>query len=421
MSRIKTSLDKMNRKKPLKNWPLWLFVAGSMTFAFTSLFIAGVFDKTLQYSDLQLALPEQQTITPHYRLTGKVHLHQQRILIARTPGTVESILISPGSKTTAGTTLAKLINLELQEEVELLEMELSALNSELALRIQRAEQRLQSQIYEVELAKGNAEMERARLESETTLHEINLVSDIDFNVAKLRAKQAEIELLRQQQEQSLAKQELTLSRQSAGDEISRLESRIAFKQRKLSELTIIAPEEMTVLELDNRLSLGAALDAGAPLLSYYKSGDLGIRVLIPPSMLSRINVGQQAVFSVGNITLAATVIRIGARVEGGSLPVWLAPVEPVENYATEGQDVPVELTLSSSTAPFVIPTPAWYRGPGNYEIYCYRHELITPCDIELGYTDGQLVEVFTELAPSTLLEVTSARRWLGDAPREVQQ
>lgn len=421
MSRIRASLDKMDQKIWLKSGSFWLFFFGVIAFVFTSLFIGGAFDRTLRLSDLQLVLPEQRDITPQYSLTGEVLLHQQRILIARTAGTVDSILVSPGSQVTRGAVLTTLMNLDIQEELEQLEMELSALKSEIALRIQRGEQSLQSQKYEVELAQGNAEMERARLESETTLHQINVLSDIDFNLAKLRFKQAEIELRRQQQELNLAEQELMLNQQSADNELLRLESKIAFTQRKVSELTIVAPEDLTVLELDRRLSLGAAFEAGSPLLSYYESGDLVIRVRVPPNMLPRIAIGQEAEFSVGNITLSATVLRVGARVEGGSLPVWLAPVEALENYATEGQDVSVQLMLSPSESILSIPEPTWYRGPGRYSIHCYRFEHISPCEVEMGYSDGQYTEIISEIPPGTLLEVTFARHWLGETTREVQQ
>lgn len=420
MSRIRASLDSMNKHTVWKAWPFWLFTAGFAGLLLVILLTTGVFDKTLRLSELQLVPVEQREIAPFYNATGEALLHDQRILIARTAGTVESIRVTPGSQVTKGTVLATLNSPEIKEELEQLEADLSALQLELKLHTRRLELAVESQRYAVELAEGKADMEKSRLGSETTLHELNVVSDIDFNLAQLRFRQAEIELKREQQELRLAEQELEMDRQSAQGELMRMERQLALKKRKVEDLSVAAPVDLTVLDIDDRLSLGASFDAGTPLLNYYETGDLAVRVRVPPDLLPRLGAGQKAEITAGNSILSAYILRLGARIEGGSLPVWLKPDEPLEEYVTEGQDIPVRLTLNKTNVPFTVLKPEWYRGPGRYPLYCLKAQRLAPCDIEFGYADEKYVEVLTNLDPGTKLEMTEPRRWLGENEREVQ-
>lgn len=420
MNRITTSLKAIEKGSRRLSWPAKVFILGIVVLIALVAMLSGVLERRINLSDLQLVTPEARAVTPNYRAAGEVMLYEQRVLVTRTGGTVEAIHVTPGSKVAAGAKLVTLTNPDSTDELAQLTSDLELLRVELAMRDQRLQLDVEKQQYALELAQATTAMEASKLESESILHDMNIISEIDYNIAKLRFQQAEIELKKQQQELYLAEQELVMQKQLATEEVLRLERQLARARQNVEDLRMTAPAELTVLELDERLSLGASFEPAIPMLRYFMTGDLAVRVRVPPELLSRIELGQAATLALNDRRIAATVQRLGARVEGGAVPVWLRTETPLEQYVTEGQDVAVELTLAKISSFGSMRVPSWYRGPGRYEVYCFAQTTLRPCVLELGYSDGEHVEIINSLEPGVRYEVSQPQRWLGSQIREVE-
>lgn len=413
MSRLQSTLASMQRTSSRWSWSHWLLLTGSIAFIAIVLAYLDVFQQQVQFSQLRIVTPNHQSITPYYKVHGEALLHEQKVLVTHVAGVIEQIYISPGSQVQADEPLIRFTNPELLDELEQLKLDKQVQTTETQLQQERLLLQVERQQSHVDLAEVTLAMEASRLASETALHEKHILSDLDFNQSTLRYQQAEVELKKQQQELRMAEKELTMSKRTFENATLKIDRQLELVQRKVDHLTLKAPSDLTILELEPHVSLGAAFQASSPLIRYFQPYDLAIRVRVPPALLPRLTIGQDAWIQVGHERLPAQILRIGSRVESGALPVWLTTKQPLTQYFTEGQDVEAGLMLAQVQHASSMTTPPWYRGPGLYDVYCVQQHYLQPCQIELGYSDHERVELLNDVPPGTLYEVSHARHWLG--------
>lgn len=419
MSSIKESLSKLSSPKKSFGWPFWVFVAGCLFSLLILVRYSGLFAGSLDINQLSLQQVQTRTIHPQYSSTGVVTLSTQRVLTARKSGTVESIHVNSGTTVSAGDLLIQLDNPDAVEALEQMRADYGAARNENLLTEKQLELELNSQTSAIQLAEAELELAEAQHHAQQQLRERNIVSEIDFTVSQLSLHQARIQLEQERQNLILAEQGLAMHRSTATQQLERLRRQLEIEERRVEHLTVTAPSDLTILSLDDSLSLGATAETGMPLIRFYQSGDLAIRMRMPPRFLQNVSSGNVAYIRLANETLDAEVSHVESQVEGGSLPLWINASQPLENYFTEGQDSRVRITFNAIENARVIEEPEWYQGPGEYSLYCLQGMTLTPCDIELGLSDGRYVIVESSLTPDIRIETSRPNHWLGSIPREV--
>ncbi|MCL6505439.1 MAG: efflux RND transporter periplasmic adaptor subunit [Bryobacteraceae bacterium] len=302
-------------------------------------------------------------------LTGALKPKETVDVTPKATGRVERIYVNVGDLVRSGALIAELEDDELQQQVN---------RAEAALAVARAARAQR----EAELSNAKAELERA----EQLRHE-GLISaqDLEARRTSFQVFQAQVRLAQAQGEQAEA-------------ELRELKIR-------LSQTKIYAPINGHIAQ--RYVDVGALVSPATPIVRLVNLGTLITAASVPEREVGKLRVGNQAVVHVdafGDRSFSGRVARIGpvldAATRSATIEIEIANPEyllKAEMFAR------VELDLGSTRQAVLIPREALvYRGqqPGVYLLDGNR-PVFRP--IETGLTQGDHVEVLSNLAPGVTL------------------
>ncbi len=302
-------------------------------------------------------------------LTGALKPKETVDVTPKATGRVERIYVNVGDMVRSGALIAELEDDELQQQVN---------RAEAALAVARAARAQR----EAELSNAKAELERAE-----QLRREGLISaqDLEARRTSFQVFQAQVRLAQAQGEQA--------------------EAELRELRIRLSQSKIYAP--ITGHIAQRYVDVGALVSPATPLVRLVNLGTLITAASVPEREVGKLRVGNQAVVHVdafGDHTFSGRVARIGpvldAATRSATIEIEIANPEyllKAEMFAR------VELDLGSTRQAVLIPREALvYRGqqPGVYLVDGNR-PVFRP--IETGLTQGDHVEVLSNLAPGMTL------------------
>lgn len=302
-------------------------------------------------------------------LTGALKPKETVDVTPKATGRVERIHVNVGDLVRSGALIAELEDDELQQQVN---------RAEAALAVARASRAQR----EAELANARAELERAE-----QLRREGLISaqDLEARRTSYQVFQAQVRLAQAQGEQAEA-------------ELRELKIR-------LSQTRIYAP--ITGHVAHRYVDVGALVSPTTPIVRLVNLSPLITAASVPEREVAKLRVGNHAVVHVdafGDRTFSGRVARIGPVLDAATRSAMIEIEIANPDYVLKAEMFArVELDLGSTRQAVLIPREALvYRGqqPGVYLVDGNR-PVFRP--IETGLTQGDHIEVLSNLAPGVEL------------------
>jgi HlyD family secretion protein len=298
-------------------------------------------------------------------------------------------------------------------------------NTALRLQVASREADISSQINTIEGTKLQLEDTRFRYQSE--------LLDIQHQLAVLKSDLARDKILlngnaiapmtyAQDQEQyryELKLRDATIASRNAeqqlrttqlaqlGKTLTELRDNIATARASLEALTIRAPTAGQLTALDAKVGqskLGGAVLGQVDSLDRFK-----LTAEVDEFYLGRIALGQTALFSVGDRSFEATVVKIYPQVSDGTFKVDLHFKGPAPQGITVGQAIDTRLELGGAATALMLPNGPFYQDTGGQWAFVLSPDgkYATRRSIELGRRNPDHVEVLDGLEPGERVIVSS--------------
>ncbi len=250
---------------------------------------------------------------------GKLQSKYQRLLTALHKGTVEEILLKPGAKVDKDSVILKLQNPELDQLITNEQIKLNTEKTNLrqqTMNLRREFLAQKAQLAELEVSNESSQMELDAIE---VLHKDGLVSNLEFENAKLKKKQLgkrlEIERERLAQLGNMHKESISIQKEKIIQQENLLKS---FIQKKDS-LTVVAGIRGVLQKLP--VELGQSVSEGDQLAVVGGTDKLIALINVGQSQVDNIEIGQTVDISTRTDQADGKVIRIDPVVNEGSVIV----------------------------------------------------------------------------------------------------
>ncbi len=250
-----------------------------------------------------------------------------RLIPTFSAGTVEQILVLPGTAVKADTILVELSNPEVEQAAFDAEWQLKGAEAELAnVRVQLDNDNL-SQKKAVATAEADYNNAKQELEVEDELSKAGLASKVILNQAKTKAdelaKLLEIEQERLEAGPEAAKAQLAVQEAK----VEQFQAQLDLKRRQADALKIRAGMDGVLQRLGdaaNPLQLGQQLAAGASVARVANMTKLKAAIKIAETQARDMQLDQPAEIDTHNAVIPGHVVRIDPAVENGTVTVDVA-------------------------------------------------------------------------------------------------
>jgi len=270
--------------------------------------------------DIQLfGTVERGSFVREVRGPGTLVPEQITYVAALTGGRVEQVLVQPGETVAETTVLVVLSNPD---------VDLAALQAEEQLTQARGglitlDQNLQTSILlqESAVAAAEAEFRDAEREAEAyrELVENQTVSRNEAARAIERANTARVSLDAARRRLELMRSSVDTQLQVQREQIARLESIVAYQQRRVESMRVVAGASGVIQDLS--LEVGQYVQAGTTLARVAQPGRLKAELRIPETQARDVTIGQPVVIDTRNDSIAGNVRRVDPNVQNGSVLV----------------------------------------------------------------------------------------------------
>ncbi len=342
------------RKKMIKRVVLGIVVALAMGAVTYGLFQLEPAAPSVDRANLWMGKVEQGEMVRQVRGPGTLVPDQIWWVPARVDGRVERIFIKAGRDVQPGDIILELSNPQLQ---------LDALEAEWQLKQAEAnfkdlQVRLESELLNqrAQAAAVEADYEQAKLQADRNqkLAAENLVSDLDYQLSKVRADTLEVR-------NGLEKERLAIRAQSTEAQLdsqrAEIERRKALYELRLEEVANLrVPAGVRGVLQEVPVDVGQQVPAGGNLARIAQPETLIAELRIPETQAKDITIGQKVRVDARNDVLNGLVARIDPAVREGAvtvdvdlegpLPSWVRPdlsvdgtveIERIENIVYMGR------------------------------------------------------------------------------------
>ncbi|MEM7483170.1 MAG: HlyD family efflux transporter periplasmic adaptor subunit [Acidobacteriota bacterium] len=356
---------------------------------------------------------QRGTFVREVRGPGTLVPENIRWIPALREGSVERILVRPGSEVQSTTVLLEMTNPELEQEALDAELRLREAEAQLTnLRARLASQLLdqEAKVYAVEADLGAAKLQK---EADEELFEAGLIPDINLKRSRLQnqqlSKRHEIE------QQRLEKISQSNDAQIASEQakVDQLRSLFQLRRKQLDALKVTAGLDGVLQELP--LEVGQRVTPGELLARVAQPDTLKAELRIPETQAKDVAVSQTVVVDTRNGKAAGEVTRIDPAVQDGYVLVDVAFTEDLPNGARP--DLSVDGTIEIERLEDVLYVGRPTRGQRDSTIQLYKmiddgREAVA-VTVQLGRTSVNTVEVVSGLEEGDRVILSDPSEWEG--------
>jgi multidrug resistance efflux pump len=347
--------------------------------------------------NLETVLVQQGDLVVPVAASGVFVEKEKKLLASPASGTVEEILVAPGTMVKKGDVIFRLANGRLAEQtaVARVALEKASLDLKEAMLSEKVEAMAQSS-RQKELERQLA-IEAHERDALRPLTERGIISKLemaraDAKVAGLRSQVAE------QADRSGLAHDLGASRIAIKEEaLKQARDGLDLAQAKLDELKIKSSVDGPVQDVF--VELGQAVSPGEKLALVSSSNDLIAALKIPQAKAPSIAHGNKATLYVQGKAVRGTVVRIDPKVRDDSVQIDVAPSEPLpfgvraaESLAGDIEGAPTNEAIYVERADDIQPFK-------ERDIYLLSGNELRRHRIQFGASSGKYVEIRSGARP----------------------
>jgi HlyD family secretion protein len=334
-----------------------------------------------------------------------------RWIPANTEGSVEKILIWPGTKVEPGDIILELTSPELEQSAHDAELQAKAAEAELATMRATLQRELLEQ--ESKTTAAHSQYEQAKMERETNdqLAKNGLVAELVYKTSKIKegelAKSDEIEQKRLAFARDSIEPQLA-SKQAAVDQANQLAK---LKLDQVEALHVKAGMSGVLQQLP--VQIGQRLKVGDNLARVADPSKLKAQVKIAETQAKDIQIKQKAVIDTRNGTVNGHVTRVDPAVEQGTVTVDVAFDEPLPKGARPDLSVDGTIELERLDNVVYVGRPAF--GQENNTVGMFKllngtsEARRTP--VKLGKSSVNTIEILNGLQPGDQVILSDTSAW----------
>jgi HlyD family secretion protein len=334
-----------------------------------------------------------------------------RWIPANTEGSVEKILIWPGTKVEPGDVILELTSPELEQSAHDAELQAKAAEAELATMRATLQRELLDQ--ESKTTAAHSQYEQAKMERETNdqLAKNGLVAELVYKTSKIKegelAKSDEIEQKRLAFARDSIDPQLA-SKQAAVDQANQLAK---LKLDQVEALHVKAGMSGVLQQLP--VQIGQRLKVGDNLARVADPSKLKAQVKIAETQAKDIQIKQKAVIDTRNGTVNGHVTRVDPAVEQGTVTVDVAFDEPLPKGARPDLSVDGTIELERLDNVVYVGRPAF--GQENNTVGMFKllngtsEARRTP--VKLGKSSVNTIEILNGLQPGDQVILSDTSAW----------
>jgi len=268
-------------------------------------------------NELSLTTAQQGPLDIYVDSFGEFISHEERLLTAPARGKVSEILHRPGAVVSPDTIIVRLINPQLEQDVNQATGALSQAEAQLAaFKFEQESARL-NHLGTIEELKAALEQAQLELSVNKQLLSFGTVSKIKLQRAKLAVKQSqsslEFEQKKYQQFIEMQGHQLTQKR----IEVEQQQRKVNVLNEQLDNMNIRAGLNGTLQNLD--IALGESVNLGQSIAKVGSLDKLIARIRLPQRQADQINLGAKVVIDTQKGKIAAHITRIESVVTDGSV------------------------------------------------------------------------------------------------------
>src|SRR5216110_1482064 len=334
-----------------------------------------------------------------------------RWIPANTEGSVEKILIWPGTKVEPGDVILELTSPELDQSAHDAELQAKAAEAELATMRATLQRELLDQ--ESKTAAAHAAYEQAKMERQTNdqLSKNGLVADLVYKTSKIKEEECQKSDEIEQKRLAFARDSIEpqlASKQAAVDQANQLAK---LKLDQVEALHVKAGMSGVLQQLP--VQIGQRLKVGDNLARVADPAKLKAQVKIAETQAKDIQVGQKAMIDTRNGTANGHVTRVDPAVEQGTVTVEVAFDEPLPKGARPDLSVDGTIELEHLDDVIYVGRPAFGQENntvGMFKLINSSGEAVrTP--VKLGKSSVNTIQILDGLQPGDQVILSDTSAW----------
>jgi HlyD family secretion protein len=370
-------------------------------------------EQSVDLARLRVATVTRGDLERDVAAEGRIVAANHPRLYSPAEGTV-ALRVRAGQAVKRGQALATIESPELESQLAQERSRLQSLESELGRARISARQQNVGNDQTAELRRVRLEAARRELQRAEKLRSEGLLNEVEHERNKDAVRLAEVELEQARQGSSLQSEALDFEVADRAQQADRQRLVVADLERRVRELSVIAPFDglVATLDVDDR----QAVSANAPLLTVVDLSTYEVEVRIPEAYADEIGPGTQVEIDYagrkfpGSLTSVSPEVREG-QVEG--TVAFLGEGGQAPEGLRQNQRVSVRLVLDRRVNVLKVPRGPFFESGGGSKVYVLADGLATLRPIKVGAVSVGEVEILDGLAEGEQILLTDVQQFRG--------
>lgn len=313
--------------------------------------------------------------------------------VVSSPGAtrVARVHAKPGQQVTQGELLLELDDREIRLALEALKEQLAQQENRIVALKLEMDQKLKQTASAIELLTIDLQAARVKHERNQKLRSTGIVSGEDLLTAELNVKRAEIQLRQQRELVDDTRRATRSSIDAANLQKAILQKQIAQQEQLLAQARVAAPFSGMLTALVEQE--GASVAAGQLVARVSELNNYRVEATLSDFHARLLAPGQAVRVEQNGEVLAGRVHTILPEIENGTIKLLVDLDHPHNPQLRNKMRVDVNIVTDRKAGTLVIDSGAAFNGKGSQPAFVVRDGMARKTTLELGSSDGKLVEI----------------------------
>lgn len=362
---------------------------------------------SLAASEIVVSTVRRGDVASTVNASGIVIPVHEEVVASPAASRVAKVHAKPGQQVEAGQLLLELDDREVRLALDALQEQLAQQENRIALLEVELEQKHKQLASSIELLELDLLSARARQERNRKLRQSGLVSGEDLLTSELNVQRTEIQL-RQQREQIADSRRATAgSIDAANLQKAILAKQIAQQERLLRQTRVTAPWTGMLTSLVQEE--GASVAAGQLLARVSEMNNYRVEATLSDFHARLLAPGQQVRVEQNGALLAGRVHTILPEIQNGTVKLLVDLAQPHHPLLRNKMRVDVAIVTEQKSGTLVLDAGPAFNGGGVQPAFTVRDGVARRTTLQLGGSDGKLVEVVAGARPGERFIVSDTR------------
>ena len=327
---------------------------------------------------------------------------------ASSEGTVERVLVLPGTAITSDTALMVIRNPELEQSAVTAELDLRAAEAELRNRRNQTESALLTQEAVVASVRADYEDARSRAAADAELAKEGLISSLTLRSSQGRETQLGVRLVVEEKRLALARENRSSDVATIAAKVGQLKALVSLKNQQRDALRVRAGRAGVVQQVS--VEAGQRVASGAILARIAAPEPLKAVIQVAESQAAQIVAGQKVDVDTHNGVVSGLVSRIDPAVRNGSVTIDVSLPRSLPAGSRPDLSINATITIAEIENALFVGRPVQADANGVVSLFRVEQGSATRTKVRVGRASYNAIEILDGLAPGdqVILSDTSA-------------